>query len=139
MTKYSSDITDNNLPKYEVDYTDEFKQWWETLDAKEKTKIAAGVKLLKEMGPILDSRYSSSIQSSRHKHMRELRVQHKGKPYRILYAFNSHRVAVLLLGSNKVGNDRWYEENVPKADRLYDEHLKESKAEEKDLHEDKIF
>lgn len=57
--------------------------------------------------------------------MRELRVQHKGKPYRILYAFDPRRIAVLLLGGSKVGNDRWYQENVPKADKLYDELLKE--------------
>ncbi|BAY07506.1 type II toxin-antitoxin system RelE/ParE family toxin [Calothrix sp. NIES-2098] len=57
--------------------------------------------------------------------MRELRVQHQGNPYRILYAFDPRRVAILLLGGNKVGNDRWYEENVPKADQLYDELLKE--------------
>ncbi|GAX37386.1 hypothetical protein NIES3585_34290 [Nodularia sp. NIES-3585] len=57
--------------------------------------------------------------------MRELRVQHQGEPYRILYCFDPRRIAVLLLGGNKKGSDRWYEENVPKADRLYDDLLKE--------------
>jgi hypothetical protein len=55
--------------------------------------------------------------------MRELRVQHRGAPYRILYAFDPRRCAILLIGGNKVGNDRWYEEFVPIADRLYSEHL----------------
>jgi len=50
--------------------------------------------------------------------------------YRILYAFDPRRVAVLLLGGNKVGNNRWYEENVPKADKLYDELLEELGGEE---------
>ncbi|MBW4505034.1 MAG: type II toxin-antitoxin system RelE/ParE family toxin [Scytonematopsis contorta HA4267-MV1] len=57
--------------------------------------------------------------------MRELRIQIKGEPYRILYAFDPRRVAVLLLGGNKGGNDLWYEENIPKADKLYEELLKE--------------
>jgi hypothetical protein len=55
--------------------------------------------------------------------MRELRVQHAGDPYRVLYAFDPRRCAILLIGGNKTGNDRWYEEFVPKADRLFDEHL----------------
>jgi hypothetical protein len=55
--------------------------------------------------------------------MRELRVQHGGIPYRILYAFDPSRTAILLLGGSEVGDDRWYEIHVPIADRLYDEHL----------------
>ena len=55
--------------------------------------------------------------------MRELRVQHQGNPYRVLYAFDPRRVALLLIGGDKTGNDRWYVEYVPVADRLYDEHL----------------
>ena len=57
--------------------------------------------------------------------MRELRTQHAGRPYRTLYAFDPRRAAILLLGGDKTGDDRWYETNVPKADELYDEHLKE--------------
>jgi hypothetical protein len=55
--------------------------------------------------------------------MRELRIQHRGRPYRILYAFDPRRSAILLIGGDKTGNDRWYDENVPRADRLFDEHL----------------
>ena len=51
--------------------------------------------------------------------MRELWVQHKGNPYRVLYAFDPQRVALLLVGGDKTGNDRWYVEYVPIADRLY--------------------
>ena len=55
--------------------------------------------------------------------MRELRIQHEGRPYRVLNAFDPRRVALLLLGGDKTGNDRWYEHFVPVADRLYDEHV----------------
>jgi hypothetical protein len=55
--------------------------------------------------------------------MRELRVQHRGRPYRVLYAFDPRRAAILLIGGDKTGNVRWYEDHVPLADRLYDEHL----------------
>lgn len=55
--------------------------------------------------------------------MRELRVQHKGRPFRILYAFDPRRMAILLIGGDKTGNNRWYEQFVPIADNLYDKHL----------------
>jgi hypothetical protein len=55
--------------------------------------------------------------------MRELRVQHAGKPLRILYAFDPRRTVILLLGGDKTGDPRWYEVNVPVADRLYADHL----------------
>lgn len=61
--------------------------------------------------------------------MRELRVQHEGRPYRVLYAFDPRRVAILLIGGDKTGNNRWYEENVPRADAIYDEHLGELESE----------
>jgi hypothetical protein len=61
--------------------------------------------------------------------MRELRVQHAGRPYRILYAFDSRRTAMLPIGGDKTGNDRWYDAYVPLADRLYDEHLAQLRKE----------
>ena len=61
--------------------------------------------------------------------MRELRIQHEGRPYRVLYTFDPRRSAILLIGGDKTGNDRWYEENVPRADRLYDFHLDELRKE----------
>lgn len=110
---------------WEVEYTDEFGDWWMTLTEDEQDSIDVVVGLLENKGPSLPFPYSSGIQGSRHSHMRELRVQHQGEPYRILYAFDPRRVAILLLDGNKSGDDRWYEQNVPQADRLYDEHLTE--------------
>lgn len=110
---------------YEVEFTDEFEQWYSTLDEATQDKIDVMVELLEEKGLSLPFPYSSGVKVSRHQHMRELRVQQKGEPYRILYAFDPRRIAVLLFGGCKKGNDRWYEENVPKADKLYDELLKE--------------
>lgn len=62
--------------------------------------------------------------------MRELRIQHRGRPYRVLYAFDPHRAAILLLGGDKTGNNRWYEENVPLADGRYEDYLREREKEE---------
>jgi hypothetical protein len=55
--------------------------------------------------------------------MRELRIQHKGRPYRVLYAFDPRRTAILLIGGDKTGNSRWYSQFVPRADDIYGEHI----------------
>ncbi|WP_326544576.1 type II toxin-antitoxin system RelE/ParE family toxin [Luminiphilus syltensis] len=114
---------------WEVEYTDEFEAWWSILTEEEQISVAATVQLLEERGPQLPFPHSSGINGSKHTHLRELRTQHEGRPYRTLYAFDPRRAAILLLGGDKTGDDQWYEENIPVADRLYDEHLNELKRE----------
>lgn len=114
---------------WDVEYTDEFGAWWIGLLDDEQDSVAAYVGLLVERGPRLGYPHSSSIESSRHAHMRELRIQHAGRPYRVLYAFDPRRMAILLIGGNKTGDDRWYEVFVPIADRLYNAHLDELREE----------
>tara|TARA_R100001132_G_C3253425_1_gene79835 strand:+ start:279 stop:626 length:348 start_codon:yes stop_codon:yes gene_type:complete len=109
---------------WEVETTDAFDEIWEHFTEEEQIDITAYVGLLEEYGPSLRHPYSSGINGSKHSRMRELRVQHQGRPYRFLYAFDPRRVAILLIGGDKTGNDRWYKDFIPKADKLYDEHLK---------------
>ena len=92
----------------DVENTDEFEEWWGGLDESEQESVEAVVQLLEEHGPHLNFPHSSGIALSRHGHMRELRIQHKGNPYRVLYAFDPRRNAILLIGGNKKGNDDWY-------------------------------
>jgi len=114
----------------EVEFTDEFEQWWDTLSEGEQGVVDAYVKMLEEFGVGLGYPYSSDIKGSKYPQMRELRPQHQGKPYRVLYAFDPRRTAILLIGGDKTGNNRWYEEFVPIADKLYEKHLKTLNKEE---------
>jgi hypothetical protein len=107
----------------EVEYSDEFGQWWNSLTEPEQDAAYKKVGLLERLGPTLSRPHSDVIRSSKHSNMKELIIQHAGNPYRVLYAFDPRRIAVLLLGGNKKGNDKWYEEFVPRADKLYDEHI----------------
>ena len=116
---------------WDVEYTDEFELWWESLTEGEQIDIASTVNLLEKCGPNLKFPFSSGIEGSKLTHLRELRIQHAGDPYRILYAFDPRRCAILLLGGNKTGDDRWYEKNIPIAERLYQKHLLILKTEEK--------
>ena len=106
-----------------VEYTDEFGKWWKELPEDQQDDATAVVELLEEDGPRLRFPRSSGIEGSRHEHMRELRVQSSGKPIRIFYDFDPRRVAILLIGGDKIGSNRFYEEYIPIADRLYDEHI----------------
>ncbi|MCP4488037.1 MAG: type II toxin-antitoxin system RelE/ParE family toxin [Gammaproteobacteria bacterium] len=74
-------------------------------------------------GPNLPYPYSSGITRSEHSHMRELRIQHAGRPYRTLYSFDPRRTAILLIGGDKAGKNNWYNEYILIADRLYDEYI----------------
>jgi hypothetical protein len=107
---------------YEVEVSDEFKIWYEDLSEPEQNSIERVVLMLMEAGPALGYPQSTNIRGSKFSHMRELRIQHEGRPYRVLYAFDPIRVALLLLGGDKTGNDRWYEKMVPKADSIFEEH-----------------
>jgi hypothetical protein len=114
---------------WEVEFSDEFGDWWYGLTAAEQKSVDFSVGLLTQAGPTWKMPHSSGIETSRHTHMRELRIQHEGRPYRVLYAFDPRRAAILPIGGDKKGNNRWYEEYVPRGDDIYDQHLKELETE----------
>jgi hypothetical protein len=114
----------------DVLYTEEFETWWEGLSMEEQSSIDRIVGLLREAGPVLGHPYSSGILTSAFTHMRELRIQHGGNPYRVLYIFDPRRRALLLIGGQKTGDDRWYEKYVPLADQIYRQFLKELENED---------
>ena len=114
---------------WEVEYTDEFELWWNDPTEDEGVDVASYVEMLEVRGPQLPYPYSSNVKGSKHGHMRELRVQTHGDPFRVFYAFDPRRTAILLIGGDKTGDDRFYERMTPIADDLYDEHLRELKEE----------
>ena len=114
----------------EVEYTDEFEEWWDRLSPAEQGAPHAHVRLLAEYGVTLRFPYSSGVATSAHSQMRELRIQHGGRPYRVLYAFDPRRTAILLIGGDKTGDDRRYETMVPVADAIFNRHLAELEKED---------
>jgi len=116
---------------WEVEYTDEFEEWWKSLNNDEQDSVRFTVKLLEDQGPSLKFPHSSDVKQSRHGSMRELRSQCKGHPLRTFYAFDPRRTAILLIGGDKTGDDNFYDKMVPKADKIYDEYLKEIQGEKR--------
>jgi hypothetical protein len=109
----------------EVVVTDEFCDWYDALDAADQDAVRRVVNLLEHRGVALGEPYASAIVGGKHA-LRELRVQSRGRPIRIFYAFDRRRQAVLLIAGNKTGDDRFYETYVPKAERLLEEYLAET-------------
>ena len=111
---------------YEVEFTAEFEEWWHRLTADEQESVDFSVRLLEERGIHLKRPHADTVnRRSRYPNLRELRCQHEGRPYRILFAFDPRRVALLLIGGDKTGKPNWYDEFVALADKIYERHLKE--------------
>lgn len=109
----------------DIEFTAEFERWWDELTEDEQASVFRSVERLRLVGVGLGHPYSSQVKGSRHGHMRELRVQHQGKPIRVFYAFTPDRTALLLIGGDKTGDERFYETTVPVADAIYDTYLAE--------------
>lgn len=114
---------------WEVEYTDQFGEWWATITAEQQEAVTAAVSVLQDGGPALGRPLVDTITSSRHSNMKELRASRDGA-LRVLFAFDPLRSAILLLGGNKSGRwGEWYRSAIPLADDLYDEHLAELERE----------
>jgi hypothetical protein len=111
---------------WEVEFTDRFGEWWDTLTMSEQQSIDAAVGVLEQRGPGLGRPLVDTVEGSRHANMKELRAS----TMRVLFAFDPARSAILLIGGDK--RDRWqqfYAEMIPLADQLFDEHLAELQKE----------
>ena len=110
---------------WDVEYTDEFLEWWNGITGSDQDSVSTSVGRLIQDGISLDYPHSSAIHSSRHSHMRELRVSGGRSPIRVFYAFDPRRTSILLIGGFKTADDLFYRRYVPIADRLYDLYLDE--------------
>jgi hypothetical protein len=108
----------------EVIGTGELEAWFLGLDDADAEAVVRGVGLLEAKGPALGFPYSSAIAGSRYA-LRELRIQSGGRPLRILYCFDPERQAVLLIGGDKTGDDRFYQRMIPKAESIWEQYLRE--------------
>ncbi|MGH9557104.1 MAG: type II toxin-antitoxin system RelE/ParE family toxin [Terriglobales bacterium] len=115
--------------EWEVEFTDEFGAWYQQQVEELQDAIAAKVGLLTRHGPALGRPHAETLaKMSKHPNMKELRVVFHGDAYRILFAFDPRRVAVLLLGGRKP-DEKWYKTAIPQADKLYDRLIAQLRAE----------
>lgn len=108
---------------WEIDSTDEFDAWFNAQVPEVQDAILGTLKALSVEGPQLGRPYCDSLQGTKKtSNLKELRVQAGGSPYRILFAFDSGRIAVLLVGGDKTGDKRWYTTHIRIAEKLFAAH-----------------
>ena len=113
---------------WSIEGTDEFKAWFDGLTREERVSVQGKVDLLEVWGPALGSPNADTLKGSKIANLKELRVQHAGKPYRVLYVFDPRQSGILLLGGRKADN-KWYETAIPQAEKIYAQYLKEIEEE----------
>lgn len=110
---------------WKIIQTSTFDDWFAKLDVAAQSDILEKAVVLREFGPRLGRPTVDSVVGSAHSNMKELRVQSNGRPFRIFFAFDPKRQAVLLIGGNKQGDKRFYKKLIPIADKLFSEYLED--------------
>ncbi|PJZ78501.1 type II toxin-antitoxin system RelE/ParE family toxin [Leptospira neocaledonica] len=101
----------------------EFEDWFIHQDLELQEDVFAIVRVLEKKGPSLGRPYVDTLKGSKIPNLKELRIQSKGRPIRILFAFDTERKAVLLTAGNKQGDKRFYAKLIFQAERIYEDYL----------------
>lgn len=108
-----------------VIFEDEFDAEFQGMPEGLQDEILAHALLLKDYGPNLGRPTVDTLKGSKHNNMKELRFDWKGGVWRIAFAFDPQRQAILLAAADKSGSDkkRVYRKLITLADRRYDRYL----------------
>jgi hypothetical protein len=108
-----------------VEIGDEFRPEFFALQEEVRTEILALTRLLQQFGPQLGRPRVDTLKGSRHANMKELRFSAADGEWRVAFAFDRKRKAILLVAGDKsgVGEKRFYRELIRKADERFDAHL----------------
>lgn len=105
---------------WEVVISQRFSSWFDEQPPLVQRRCIAALTLLERFGPTLPHPHSSAIHGVATIPLRELRFTAKGRAVRVLYAFDTRRRALVLVGGDKSGDSRWYERNIPRALREFE-------------------
>lgn len=108
-----------------VEIGDEFHPEFLSLASAVQTEILAQARLLQQFGPTLGRPRVDTLKGSSHANMKELRLSAGGGEWRVAFAFDLKRSAILLVAGDKsgVGELRFYRELIRKADERFGKHL----------------
>jgi hypothetical protein len=115
--------------KWEVSFHDDFEAEFDALDEAAQDELLAHAKLLEQFGPQLGRPRVDTLNGSRHANMKELRFDANDGVWRVAFAFDPKRQAVLLVAGDKSGGGekRFYRQLIAKADERFDDHLSQLK------------
>ena len=115
--------------QWHVEFHDKFEPEFDDLTEAVQDEIYALGKLLEMFGPELGRPHADTLEGSKHANMKELRFKTEDGVWRIAFAFDPKRKAILLVGGDKSGGSkkRFYKRLIKRADVRFDEHLDEIK------------
>ena len=115
--------------KWEVEFHKDFDPEFDALPDDVQNELLAHALLLEQFGPQLGRPRVDTLKGSRHANMKELRFDAAGGVWRVAFAFDPKRNAVLLIAGDKSGGDekRFYRQLIAKADERSDDHLARTK------------
>ena len=126
--------------KWEVDLHDDFVPEFLSMHKKAQDELLAHIALLGQFGPQLGRPRADTLNGSRHPNMKELRFKAADGVWRVAFAFDLNRAAILLVAGDKSGvsEKRFYRQLIKKADERFDAHLARIKRQgEKERKENK--
>lgn len=112
---------------------DEFEPEFQELGKDVQDEIFSLTRLLQQFGPHLGRPRVDTLKDSRHANMKEMRFDAADGVWRVAFAFDPKRRAILLVAGDKSGGSqkRFYRELIRKADQRFDAHLSRVKKEGK--------
>lgn len=116
-----------------VIFTADFHLWIDAQPVALRNKISAELLNIGFWGPYLGRPLVDTVKGSRYPNMKELRMTWNGDPYRIFFAFDPQRQALVLCAGNKSGRKRFYETLIRQADALFTLHLADLEKENDNL------
>ena len=116
--------------QWTVLFADEFEPEFDSLPIQVQDTILARALLLEREGPVLGRPHADTLTGSKHANMKELRCNAAGGVWRIAFAFDPDRQAILLVGGDKSGGSekRFYKQLIARADERFDRHLAKRKG-----------
>ena len=105
-------------------FVPEFEEWLFEQEDQLQDNIYRHLKLLEEFGPLLGRPKVDTLSGSRLNNLKELRLNHKGMPIRIIFLFDEIQKGIILSGGNKANNSKWYVKNIPLAEKRYTKYLR---------------
>ena len=103
--------------------TPSFLEWLAAEPEARRRRSAEALVVLEVHGPALGRPYADTIKGSKLTNLKELRISIRGSPYRLFYAFDPDRRAIVLCGGNKAGDRRFYPRLIPLAEAAFATHL----------------
>ena len=119
---------------WEVAFGDEFDEEFEELSQPVQDELLALAQLLGVFGPQLGRPHADTLNDSTFANMKELRFDADEGVWRVAFAFDSERKAIMLVAGDKSGvsEKRFYRTLIAKADKRYRAHLERLTAAKKE-------